>query len=338
MKATLRGVQSAPLLDPANPPPSSGRSLGILMALFGAGLFSLKAVVVKLAYLDTEGLAPITMLVLRFGFALPIYLAILVWTLRRLHKPPNPRHLAQAFALGLLGYHLCAWLDFAGLIYITAQLERLILFTYPAFVVVLGGLFFGHTIRLTGLLAILLAYSGIGIVFLGGEIATGLNVPLGVALILGCALLFALFQLLAKGRIDRLGSVLFTCTAMIGASCGVFTHYIIQTYGLGQGNPLSTLGPSLFGLGVILAIFCTVLPSFFTNLAIGRIGPQAVAVLAMIGPLVTIIAAVLVLDEPFSPIDALGTAVTLSGIALYTALEARTKARHKNTNPTPVTK
>ena len=244
----------------------------------------------------------------------------------------------QAFALGLLGYHLCAWLDFAGLQYITAQLERLILFTYPAFVVVIGALVFGHRLRARGLAAIALSYGGIGIVFAGGDIATGSDVPLGSALVLGCAVLFALFQLLAKPRIDAMGSVRFTCLAMMGATLGVLTHYGVQTYALERGDPLGTLAPAVLWLGLAIAVFSTLLPSFFTNLALGRIGPQLVAVLAMAGPLVTILAAVWLLDEPFGTVDALGTLVTLSGIALYTWLHSKDTARNKNTDPTALTK
>jgi len=327
-------MQAAPLVGAQNEI-SGGRAVGVAFALAGAALFSMKAIFVKLAY-GVADLEPITLLFLRFGFAMPIYLGVLVWSLR---KGPMPHKVAlQAFVLGLLGYHLCAWVDFAGLQYITAQLERLILFTYPAFVVVLGGLFFGHTIRLSGLAAIALAYSGIAIVFVGGDIASGTNVPLGSALILACAFLFAIFQLMAKPRIDTMGGVRFTCVAMLGATFGVMIHYLVQTYALGAGDRLEELTGYLLLIGFMLGVVCTILPSFLTNIALGRIGAQGVAVLAMIGPVVTIIAAVLVLKEPFGRVDALGTLVTLSGIALYTVLENRAKARQRKTMPTAETR
>ena len=232
----------------------------------------------------------------------------------------------QSFLLGLLGYHLCAWLDFAGLQYITAQLERLLLFTYPAFVLVIGALFFGQRVRFQGVLAVALAYAGVALVFARGDMAVGSNVPLGSALVLGCAVLFAAFQLLAKPRIDRVGATLFTCLALIGASCGVALHYGVQTYALGAGDYLGELPASILWLGVALAVLSTLLPSFFTNQALARVGAQTVAVVAMVGPLVTIVLAVWVLGEPFGPVDAAGTAVTLSGIALYTRVGRATQA------------
>ena len=334
MKPNLREMQTAPLLG-GEAGLRAGK-LGVLLALAGAALFSTKAIFIKLAYREMEGLEPVTLLFLRFGFALPVYLGILLWAWRK--RPPDRAVARQSFLLGLLGYHLCAWLDFQGLVFITAQLERLLLFTYPAFVLVLGAVFFGGRVTRGGLLAVALAYSGIALVFARGDMAMGSNVPLGSALVLGCALLFALFQLLAKPRIDVIGSTVFTCLALIGATCGVAVHYTVQTYALGAGDALGSLPVDVVSLGLALAVLGTLLPSFFTNMALARIGAQAVAVLAMIGPLVTIVLAVIVLGEPFGWVDGLGTAVTLSGIALYTVLDQREKARSRNTAPTPVTR
>ena len=334
MKTSLRETQVATSADPV--PDRRWAALGVVFALAGAGLFSTKAIFIKLAYRDMAGLEPVTLLFLRFGFALPVYLGVLVWAWRK--RPPDRRVAVQSFLLGLLGYHLCAWLDFAGLQYITAQLERLLVFTYPAFVLIIGAIFFGGRIGWQGLAAVALAYSGIAIVFARGDMAVGANVPLGSALVLGCAFLFAMFQLLAKPRIDLLGASLFTCLALIGATCGVVIHYTVQTYALGMGDELNSLSSDVVGLGLALAVLGTLLPSFFTNQALARIGAQAVAVLAMIGPLVTIVLAVIVLDEPFGWVDALGTLVTLSGIALYTVLDQREKARARKMNPTPVTR
>ena len=336
MKASLRATQGSALLGEDGPTLVGGQALGIALALLGAALFSTKAIFIKLAYREMEALEPVTLLALRMGFALPVYVGVLAWTWRK--RPPDRRVAVSSFLLGLLGYHLCAWLDFAGLQYITAQLERLLLFTYPAFVLLLGAVFFGGRLRPSGVASVALAYSGIALVFARGDMAVGSNVPLGSALVLGCALLFALFQLLAKPRIDVIGSTAFTCIALIGATCGVATHYAIQTFGLGAGDLPGDLPGTVVGLGLALAVLGTLLPSFFTNGALARIGAQSVAVLAMIGPLVTITLAVIVLDEPFGWVDAIGTLVTLSGIALYTWLESREKARHRKTTPTPVTR
>ena len=329
MRQNLREVSTAAqsVVAPDFVPPAYSQkqmNWGYVMAAIGAGLFSLKAVIIKLAYGAGETpLDPIVLMVLRMGFALPVYIAILVYSLRQ--KSERGLSLGVVFkavALGALGYYLCALLDFTGLLYITAQLERLLLFTYPVFVVIIGALFMGVKVSGKAMLCIALAYAGIAVIFAGGDIATGENLWRGVVLVLMCALLFATFQILAKPMIDRMGGRLFTCLAMIAASTSVLLHFIIS-YGVLQsgGGDMAdalTLSPRILWLGFILAIFCTVIPSFLMNLANGRIGAQAVSTLGMISPIFTIVAAIYLLGEPFSFLDGVGTALTLIGIGLFT--------------------
>ena len=334
MSQNLREVSTAaqPVVAKADflPPVYSARqkNWGYAMAVMGAALFSLKAVIIKLTYgvgadaVDGP-LDPIVLMVLRMGFALPVYIAVLIYALRKTKTGSvSPKHIMSAIALGALGYYLCALLDFTGLLYITAQLERLLLFTYPVFVVIIGVVFMGVKLSRQGAASIAAAYAGIALIFAGGDIATGEKMWTGVVLVLSCALLFAIFQILAKPMIDRMGGRLFTCLAMIAASTSVMLHFIMSYGVLGTGGEgmagALNLSPRVFGLGFILAIFCTVIPSFLMNFANGRIGAQAVSTLGMISPIFTIIAAVYLLKEPFGIVDAIGTAMTVLGIGLYT--------------------
>jgi len=303
------------------------KNWGYVMAVIGAALFSMKAVIIKLAYgAGAEPMDPIVLMMLRMGFALPIYIAILIYALRQKREQRlSAKLIFCAISLGALGYYLCALLDFTGLLYITAQLERLLLFTYPIFVVIIGALFMGQTVSRQGILCIALAYSGIALIFAGGDIASGENMWRGVVLVLSCALCFALFQILAKPMIDRMGGRLFTCLAMIAASTTVTLHFIIS-YGVLQsgGQDMAAaldISPHILGLGFLLGIFCTVIPSFLMNIANGRIGAQAVSTLGMVSPVFTIIAAIYLLGEPFGLVDATGTALTLLGIGLYTYID-----------------
>jgi drug/metabolite transporter (DMT)-like permease len=287
-------------------------------------------VLVKLAYLPTGDMAlnalePITLLALRMGFALPVYLIVGAIFWRRMAVKPQLKPVLQAFLLGILGYYLCALLDFTGLKYITAQLERILLFTYPIFVVIIGAMFFGGRISKWGVAAIVLAYTGIGIIFAGGQIASGSNLWLGTVLILLTAFFFAMFQLFAKGLINQMGSWFFTCVAMTGAAVSILLHFTIYAEaGEGIAQAL-TLPNRLYVIGAAIAFFSTIIPSFLVNIAIDKIGSQATSVLAMIGPITTIIAAIILLGEPFGWVDALGTAVTISGIALYTFFERKSQ-------------
>jgi len=173
-------------------------------------------------------------------------------------------------------------------------------------------------------LCIILAYSGILVIFWGGDITVGENVALGSGLVLGAAFLFAVFQLLAKQNIDKIGSLYFTCYGMIGASCAVITHYIFvnSSEALSQ---ISQYSAYVYGLGVMLAILGTVFPSFLVNIALGRIGPQRVAILGMLSPIATIGFAIALLGEPFGLFDGIGTVLTIGGIALYSFVSRRSK-------------
>ncbi len=310
---------------------SSGFGLGVIFAALGAALFSLKAILIKLAYLPGAGAAfevdAITLMALRMMFAGPIYLIIFLTLMRRrTSQTPLPRKaVLGALALGCLGYYICPFLDFNGLKFITAQLERLILFTYPAFVLILGALFFGATVSWRGAMFAVIAYAGIGVIYLGGDIASGDNVALGSTLVLACAVLFALFQLLAKPLIAQLGAGMFTCISMMAASTAVLSHFAIDNIAAGTLGTALSLPPRIWVLGAAIAIMSTLIPSFLVNIAIGKIGPQTVSMIGMISPIVTIAFAINLLGEPFGVVDALGTALTVGGIAAYSWYSGREK-------------
>ena len=184
-------------------------------------------------------------------------------------------------------------------------------------------MFFGKPLTKGAVLSVFIAYAGVGLIFLTGDIAIGLNVPLGSAMILSCAAAFAFFQLFAKPMIARLSSPIFTCCAMLGAGAMIFIHFVTENVLIGDVSEVLGLPPRIWGLGIALALFSTLIPSFLVNLAISRVGPQATSAVGMIAPISTIVLAIWVLGEPFGLIDALGTLLTLMGIALYTWLDMR---------------
>ena len=335
MKTNLREVTSAPLLDPKRPTGFKAQYWGYVFALLGTVFFSMKSIFIKLVYQPVDGLSEngveaITIMAMRLGFSAPFYLAIFLWALKRRKVAGLPdlkrRDMALAALTGVLGYYICAWLDIEGLKYITAQLERLLLFTYPIFVFIFGAMFFGKPLTKGAVLSVFIAYAGVGLIFLTGDIAIGLNVPLGSAMILSCAAAFAFFQLFAKPMIARLSSPIFTCCAMLGAGAMIFIHFVTENVLIGDVSEVLALPPRIWGLGIALALFSTLIPSFLVNLAISRVGPQATSAVGMIAPISTIVLAIWVLGEPFGLIDALGTLLTLMGIALYTWLDMRAAA------------
>ena len=331
-----RSMSAAPILESATDFSGKQKGWGYVMAAIGAILFAMKAIFIKLAYQPVDGFVEnqvdvITLMALRMGFSMPVYLLIGFWVVRQRRRNnqalPKIGTLLKAGSIGLIGYYFCPYLDFAGLKLITAQLERLLLFTYPAFVLILGTLFFGMRMNFWSIFSIILAYLGIAVVFIGGDMAVGANVPLGSILVLVCAFFFALYQLLAKSRIDLVGSALFTCVAMSIAALAVLTHFITTNISAGTLSTALDLPPRIYVLGMAIAVFSTLIPSFLINIALGRIGAQAVAMFGMLSPLATIFFAIVWLGEPFGPLDALGTTLTIFGIWLYTWFDKRAKTR-----------
>lgn len=334
MAQNLREISAAPILQDEDNYTSGQKRWGYIFAALGAVLFSLKAIFIKLAYqgggeLEPNQLDAITLVALRMGFSVPVYLVILFYVMRKRNIALPPiKTFVKAIAVGFIGYYACSVMDFEGLKYITAQLERILLFTYPVFVVILGALFFGGRVTKTSMACIALAYSGILVIFAGGDIAVGSNVALGTSLLMACAVLFALFQLIAKPIIAKMGSTLFTCTAMIASGVFVFTHFTV-THVTGDGFAQAfDLPRRIYVLGAMIALCSTIIPSFLVNIALARISAQAVATIGMISPITTVIIAVILLGEPFGWIDALGTALTILGIGLYTYFDKKpVKAR-----------
>lgn len=296
--------------------------IGYICAASGAFLFSSKAIIIKLAY--AEGLSAETLIALRMVLALPIYVVIGLLAVRDRRRRgdtlPDFGLVWRVSAVGVLGYWFASYSDFLGLIFISAQFERLILFTYPAFVVIFGALFFAQPIRARAVVGIAVSYAGLLLIFATRLTTLGADVAKGAGLVLAAAIAFALYQLLAKGLIGKIGPRLFTCIAMSAAS-----FVAIGQFALTQPTAnIALLGnPTVLYYGLLIAIGATVLPSFLLNTALDRISAQANATIGTMSPVATIVLAVFILNENFGLIDAAGTALVLAGVGWFTMTENR---------------
>jgi drug/metabolite transporter (DMT)-like permease len=295
---------------------------GYLYAGAGAALFSTKAIFIKLAYMEQSNAA--LMLALRMAIALPFFVGVglyAVYQLRQSGKPlPGWSLTIRALLTGFIGYYISSLLDFEGLVYITAQLERLVLFTYPIFVMFLGWMFFGARLTWSSVLAAAITYGGLVVVFLSDLPTGGTAIVIGTELVLGCAVTFAIYQLLAKKFITIMGSTLFTSIALSGSAFACIAHYMITSHGFDFSS-----SPRFFWLAAGTGFFATVLPSFLVNAGLSRISPQSTSMIATISPLITISLAVWVLGEPFTLADAIGSTMVIAGVGIY-ALTDRTPA------------
>jgi drug/metabolite transporter (DMT)-like permease len=287
--------------------PLRTRVIGVLLVFVSGVAFSTKAVLVKLAY--RHGADAVSLLALRFGFAAPFFALGAGFGGKR-NVQLSRRDGFLIVLLGVLGYYAASLCDFIGLRYISAGLERLILFIYPTLVVVVEAALF--KIRLGGrkILALLITYAGIALAFHGELGNYGSDVARGAAWVFGCALAYALYLLGAGRMVPKLGSQRFTSLALLAAAGAVLVHARIA------GAKLLGLSASIYGLGLIMALVATAAPAFLLARGIALIGSGPAAIVSTVGPVSTILLAYFWLDEPISGAVLLGTAFVILGATL----------------------
>lgn len=290
---------------------ASPAAAGFAFAVGAAALFAIRPVFVKLVYL--EGVDSTTLIALRMLFSVPIYIVLLVYFLRdsEYRKRLTRKNIAQIIGVGLIGYYIASYLDLLGLQYLSAQLGRMILYTYPTFVVLLGALFFGERITVRIVLSLIITYLGISVIF-GHDFALfGDDVAVGSLLILTSAAIFSLYLLFGKSLIDQVGSKLFTSIALIGASIGIFVHFSL-THSITDAQ----VNNQALMLILFIAVFCTVIPTFFTAAALARIGADRTGIISTVGPAFTSVFAVMILNENFTIYHFVGIILTVAGVSL----------------------
>ena len=284
---------------------------GFIITFIGAVLFSTKAIIIKKAFANTHT-DVLSLLTLRMVFSLPFYTSAAYLASRRLHynKFTGTQWL-QVLGLGVFGYYISSLFDFMGLQYISAGLERLILFLYPTFSVLINAFVFKQKINRIQQLALLLTYTGIAIAYYGEmHIDTGNpNFLWGSLLIFMCSITYAVY-IVGSGRIiPKVGVTKFTAYAMMAATGGIFIHYILK------GNySLINSGNNLWWYGILLAVIATVIPSFLISGGIKRIGSNNVAIISSIGPVSTIIQAHFILHEKIFTEQVIGTILVIAGV------------------------
>jgi len=282
--------------------------VGLLLAMFGAIAFSGKAIIVKLAY--RHGVDAVTLITYRMLFALPLFVLLALWAGRG--KPAlTQRDWLTVVGLGFSGYYLASFLDFAGLAYISASLERLILYLNPTLVLILGALLFKRRPTRRQLVALGVSYCGVLLVF-GHEVSlAGQHAVLGAALVFGSAISYAVYLVYSGEEVKRLGALRLTGLATTVACLLCVVQFLVL-------RPLGALAvaPEVIWLSVLNATVCTFAPVVMVMMAVERIGATMAAQTGLIGPLSTILMGVVILGEPFTVWIAAGTLLVLAGIWL----------------------
>ena len=284
-------------------------SWGLLLALLAAFGFSLKAIFIKLAY--PYGVDAITLLALRMGFALPVFL----WVGLAEHKAGaalSRQDWGKLLALGCLGYYGASILDFWGLEYISAGLERLILFTYPTLTILIGVLFQGKPFTRREGIAIVLCYTGIGFAFLHDlNLGEPRSVLIGGALVFASSVSYALYLAGSAPMIGRLGAMRFAALAMLFSTAVTLGHFMAAQPFTAFIQPLP-----VYGWALAMALFATVIPVFALSAAIRRIGAGQASLFGMVGPTLTIGFGWWLLGEPISAEQSIGAIFVVVGILI----------------------
>ncbi len=291
---------------------AKGLATGLLLAVVGAIAFSGKAIIVKLAY--RHGVDAVTLIMLRMLFALPIFLCMAWWASRG-RAPLTRRDWLGVAGLGFLGYYLSSFLDFVGLQYVSASLERLILYLNPTLVLLLGWWLYGRRFSGRQLAGMAVSYAGVLLVF-GHEVNLqgGGMAAWGALLILCSALTYAVYLVYSGELVRRLGSM-----RLVGLATSVACLCCIAQFAVLR--PLDTalaVAPQVLWLSVLNATLCTAVPVLLVMMAIERIGPSLAAQTGMVGPMSTILMGVLLLNEHFTVWLAAGTALVIAGIYIFT--------------------
>lgn len=302
----------------------TGLVLGAWMVVLGAIFSSSKAVIIKLAY--EFHINAVSLLTLRMIISLPVFLILGIWAMNRKPMKLRVSDWGQLFMVGLLGYYLAALFDFIGLQYITAGLERLIVFAYPTLVVLLARVIWKRPISTYQWVALGLTYFGILLALNGNFVIPDPSILwTGAFWVFLCALAYALHLLGSEHLIPRMGVMMFSSWAMVFASLGVFAHAFVNSGSVQLlGHPAE-----VYQLSGLLAVITTIIPPYLMSGGIQRLGVGNAAILGSIGPVSTLILAWWLLNEALSFQQIIGAAIVLAGVLLIGSQRRKQKEIRK---------
>lgn len=293
-----------------NQKPANRPILAFSLTLAGVVFFSAKSVLVKIAYqYDVDALSLVT---LRLLFSVPFYIVIMCFTARPavMRSLTTPDYF-KIVLLGIMGYYLASILDFMGLQYVTASLERLILFVYPTMVLIISSVFMQKKATIEQKIAVIITYFGIALAFYQNNYTANNGLWLGSILIFGSALSYAIYLIGTDSIISRFGSVLFTSLVMIVSTFASGIHYVVVS-----GTDIFSFQKEVYVIALIMAVVSTVIPSFLISEAIKQWGPSNVAIVGSVGPISTILLAGIFLGERITIFELMGTIIVIGGVLL----------------------
>lgn len=308
--------------DTANAP--NAARWGITAGLLGAAFFSCKAIIVKLAY--GYGVDPVTLIALRMAVAMPFFVVAAVWMHLRTSKDNSPWRKGDALKvclLGTVGYYAASFLDFLGLQYITAGLERILLYLTPTIVLLISVFWLKKSISARQKLALVVSYAGVLVVF-SNDVSFVANqamqhkgvsaVFIGAALVLGSAICYAIYLTASGELVKRLGAIRLTAWASLVSSGLCFIQALLVS-----PKAIFSQPAAVYNLSLLNGVFCTVVPVYLTMLCVEKLGSSVASQLGIVGPVVTIFLAAWFLNEPITAVQLVGSGIVMIGIFVLTS-------------------
>jgi drug/metabolite transporter (DMT)-like permease len=283
---------------------------GLVFAVLGAIGFSGKAILIKLAYV--YGVDSATLIMYRMLFAMPFFVVMALWSWRKARQNNQAlsiQDLYKILFMGFIGYYLSSYLDFLGLNYVSAGLERLILYLSPSLVLLLSWVVYKRPVTRVRFLALALSYAGVVVVFAKELSLQGQNVLLGSVLVFMSASTYAIYLMLSEHMLKKISSL-----GLVGGASLVASFCCILQFLLIRPMSAAIVPPEVIHLSIINALFCTVLPIFLVMKSIEVMGPALTSQIGMIGPMSTILMGYVFLDEPLNVWTGLGTLLVLGGV------------------------
>ena len=284
----------------------SAYHLGLLFAILAACGFAAKAIFAKMAY--RYGVDGVTLVTMRLLLVIPLLLFFRLFQ-RRVTQPLSRLDKGWLILLGLLGYYLSSLFDFLGLETVSASVERMILCLYPTMTVLLSAWLTHTPISRPTRNALLLSYSGMVLVLVP-DLQSAQAQWQGVVFIIASTMTYAVYLTLSPPVIQRVGSMRFTELALSVSAGAMLLHFALtRPSSLLLSQPLP-----VWGYGVAMALFSTVLPLYALSAAMVRIGAGKSAIIGSLGPILTIIMSMQLLDEWLTPLQWCGVVLVLFGI------------------------
>ena len=286
------------------------RSSGLAAAVLGAAGFSIKAIFVKAAF--RYGVDAETLLALRMLYSLPLFLLMGLAATRSAAAPISAADWRALTLLGVLGYYTASYLDFLGLQYISATLERVILFTYPTMVVLFTAWRERRLPTRSTWSALMLCYAGVALVVTHDLRSGGSEIVIGSALVFASAVSYAFYLLRAGPLLVRLGSARVAAWGTTIACVLALMQFVVL-------RPISSIVVQPWqvqALSAAMAVFSTVLPVWLVSEAMRQLGAGPTAMIGSLGPVITLLLAWLLLGESFGALQLLGAGLVIYGVRI----------------------